>query len=427
MPRPVEADVADGLERETLVADFDALDRALGGADDVVVDDQALEREAQQAGVHAGRLVDHVGAGIADQRVVQGLLGAGLAVRQLRIGHARGGAAGQVVEVRHLARRGREQRLLGAAARHGARAQVGDEAPGAEDGRVSRLDRVDVDEPGQHLGHFLRQRAGQRGRSGGAGLAGRQQQHGHAAAHRHFEALAGVGGELHRRHDEAVGLAHERPLAPLLLAAGDHVQHLQRGFDMLGLHPAAADMLGRRGDGGVAGVEVHLERVGDVARHDRALEEMDVLHDVDDAADVEQVLDRRFAVAGARIDHVDRRAGRAEVRALAPGLEVVARVLAMQHEMPAGLGQRVLDQRRREQQAAIPVLHAAGTREDLDTGFRCIGQADFGQQAQRRAMDLLHVRPGVSGWYRPDSIPGRTGRRWAGRGPARSARRAVST
>jgi hypothetical protein len=64
-------------------------------------------------------------------------------------------------------------------------------------------------------------------------------------------------------------------------------------------------------NGGVAGVEIHLEQVRDVARHDGALEEMDVLHHVDDAADVEQVLivDSRYR---ARVDHVDGGASGAE-------------------------------------------------------------------------------------------------------------------
>ena len=43
-----------------------------------------------------------------------------------------------------------------------------------------------------------------------------------------------------------------------------------------------------------------------------------MLHHVDDAADVEQVLDRRLAVTGARIDHVDGGAGRAEVASACP-------------------------------------------------------------------------------------------------------------
>ena len=37
----------------------------------VVVDDQAFQREAEQAREHAGRLVDQVRAGIADQRMVE--------------------------------------------------------------------------------------------------------------------------------------------------------------------------------------------------------------------------------------------------------------------------------------------------------------------------------------------------------------------
>ena len=74
MAGTVQADVADGLERQRLVVDLDAADRALRRADDVVVDDEAFERKAEQARVHAGRFVDQVGAGIADQRVVERLL-----------------------------------------------------------------------------------------------------------------------------------------------------------------------------------------------------------------------------------------------------------------------------------------------------------------------------------------------------------------
>jgi hypothetical protein len=45
--------------------------------------------------------------------------------------------------------------------------------------------------------------------------------------HGDFQATTRVGSELQRRHDEAVRLADERSLAPLVLAAGDVVQHLQ--------------------------------------------------------------------------------------------------------------------------------------------------------------------------------------------------------
>ena len=62
-------------------------------------------------------------------------------------------------------------------------------------------------------------------------------------------------------------LVRDAPLRPdLLLATGDQVQHLERGFDMLRLHPAAADVLRRRRHGGITGVEIHLVEVFDLAR-----------------------------------------------------------------------------------------------------------------------------------------------------------------
>ena len=136
----------------------------------------------------------------------------------------------------------------------------------------------------------------------------------------------------------------------------DHVQHLQRGLALLRRHPAGADMLGRAHHAGVAGVEVHIGGIGDVAADDGALEEMDMLHLVDDAGDVVDVLHRRFPIgAGDGIDDVHRRPGGAEIDALAPGLQVVLRILAVQRETPRGLGERVLHQRAREEQAALVV------------------------------------------------------------------------
>ena len=196
-------------------------------------------REAEQARHHAGRLVDQVGPGIADQRVVVGLLRPRLRVRHLAVGHAGGGAAGEVVVLRDLPARRRQQRLFRAAAGHRAGAQVGDERPQPEDRRMPRHDGVDIDQPGQHLRDFLRQRPGQRRRRGGPGLAGRQQQHRHAAAHREFEVAAGVGGELHRRHDEAVGLRHERPRPPRRLRPGDGVQHREAAFAVAPAPPSS--------------------------------------------------------------------------------------------------------------------------------------------------------------------------------------------
>ena len=159
---------------------------------------------------------------------------------------------------------------------------------------------------------------------------------------------------------------------------------------MFRIHPAAADVLGGGHDRRVAGVEVHLERIRDVARHDRALEEMDVLQRVDDAADVVEVGDQRFAIPAVRVDHAHGGAGRAEIDLLAPGLHVMARILSMQHEVPRRLPERVLDERAREQQPAVFADRAAGARENFDAGRRCVRDADLGEEPQRGVMHLLH-------------------------------------
>ena len=137
----------------------------------------------------------------------------------------------------------------------------------------------------------LRERTGECRRSRGTGLPRRQQEHRHAAAHRHLETSTGIGREFHRRHDEAVGLADEGALTPLVFAAGDRMQHLQRGFEMIRMDPTTAHVLGGAADRGVAGVEIHFVRIGNVARHNGALEEMDVLHLIDHSPDVVEVAD----------------------------------------------------------------------------------------------------------------------------------------
>jgi hypothetical protein len=169
------------------------------------------------------------------------------------------------------------------------------------------------------------------------------------------------------------------------------VQHRERRRDVLRLDPAAADVLRRARHRCVARIEVHLERIGNVPRHHGALEEVNVVHDVDDPPDVVQVLDGRFPVTRARIDDVHHRAGGAEVRPLAPGLEVVPGILRVQDEVAARLGQRVFDERGGEQQAAVLAHGAARLRQELDAGVRRIGQPDLRQQAQCGAMNLRDV------------------------------------
>ena len=134
----VEGDLGDHVDGQRLVGDLDAAHHAQHGAEHVIVDDEALERHAQEARVHARGFVNHGGPGETGEGGRITLLEPRLGVGHLRIGHARRDANRQSVEIGHLGARRHEERLLTAAAAHRAGAQVGDERPGTEQDRVTR-------------------------------------------------------------------------------------------------------------------------------------------------------------------------------------------------------------------------------------------------------------------------------------------------
>ena len=76
---------------------------------------------------------------------------------------------------------------------------------------------------------------------------------------------------------------------------------------------------------------------------------MDVVHRIDDATDVVQILQLRLAVLALRVDHVDRGAGGTEIDFLAPGLEVETGILSVEREVARRLGNGVLDEGLRKQ------------------------------------------------------------------------------
>ncbi len=350
MARTLGADVAHRLDRNAFVVDRDARHRAQRAADRVIVDHHAFQAGAQKAGMHAGGFVDQIGAGIGDQRVVVALLIPRLGVRHLGIRHAGRNAAGQVVEPRHLGAGRHQQRLFAAAAGHGARPQIADEGPGAEDAGVTRADQIDIDEARQHFGGLLHHRARQSRGACRARLAGGQQQDRHALAHAQFQRPAGVFREFQGRHHETAGHADEGAVAPLLLAAGDGVQHLHADGQIFRRHPAGAHMFGRAADRRVTGVGVHIQRVGQVAADHGALEEMDVVQRIGHARHVVQVGGGRFAIgAGARVDHMNGGARGAEIDLVAPGFHVVAGIAGVERKPPRRPGDRVLHQCPREQ------------------------------------------------------------------------------
>jgi hypothetical protein len=197
------------------------------------------------------------------------------------------------------------------------------------------------------------------------------------------------------------------------------VQHLDRLVHVLGQDEAGAHVLGGAGDAGVAGVEVQIPRLDHVPGHHGALKEMDVVQLVDQARQVVEIGHGRLPVGpGLDVDNVDRRARGAEMDLLAPGLQVVARIEAVEHETPRGLGQGVLDQGPGKQQAAVVVEPPAGGGHQLDAGGYGVGQSDLLQSIQRRLVDALHLGIGQGSVAAP--IHARLDRPFLGRDRSRA-------
>ena len=257
---------------------------------------------------------------------------------------------------------------------------------------MAGLQRVDVDRAGQHLGDGLREAAGERRRAGGTRLARRKQQDRNAARHARLQATTGIEGEAERRHDEAAGHRDEGPGGERPLAAGDHVQHVDRGVHRLGRREGGADMLARPSDGGIAGVEVHLEGILEIAGHDGTLEEVDVVARVDEARDVVEVQKGRVAILAAlQVQQMHGGAGGAEMHAPAAQVHVVAGIAAVQHQFAGNSGQHVLDQRPGEQQPARLRQPATDGGDRLHAARDRLGEADILQNIEHRVMHFLKV------------------------------------
>ena len=151
-------------------------------------------------------------------------------------------------------------------------------------------------------------------------------------------------------------------------------------------------MLGCAHHAGVERVEVHFERIGDIARHHRPLEEMDVVEAVDDTGGIVDVLQQRLAVfALLDIDQVNGSARGAVMHPLALDHHVVFGILAMEGEVARRPFDRIEDQGARETDAAIVAVGGAGLGQRIDAGRDGIGEADRLQQCQHRLVDALAI------------------------------------
>jgi hypothetical protein len=157
-------------------------------------------------------------------------------------------------------------------------------------------------------------------------------------------------------------------------------------------HEAGADMLGGAGNAGIERIDVEGAATGHIAGGDRTLEEVNIVQPVHQPGDVIQVGQRRVPVfAGLGVDHMDGRAGRAEMNVLARQRHVVRRFLRMQGEVPRRLRDHVFDQRAGEQQPPFGIQLAARRRYGLGAGRDRIGDAHRFQQFQNRRVDALYV------------------------------------
>ena len=134
------------------------------------------------------------------------------------------------------------------------------------------------------------------------------------------------------------------------------------------------------------------ERIGNVARHHRPLEEMDVVEPLDDARGVVDVLQQRFAIfALLDVDQMHGRTRGAVMDARALDQHVVPGILAVQREMPRRLLDRRQHQPARKAHAAVGAEDRAGPGQRLDAARDRIGEADRFQHGQHRFVDAFEV------------------------------------
>ena len=165
------------------------------------------------------------------------------------------------------------------------------------------------------------------------------------------------------------------------------------GFvDVLGLDEAGADVfLGARRDG-VDRVDVELEVVGEVRGHHAAGEPADVLQAVGQPREVVEVGQGRGAVfTGADIQGAHRRPAGAVVDLAASDLDVVLGIAAVQHEVPPGPGDHILDEGGGEREPALLRQAATLGQRLIDHHLRHLAHADGLEDLQGRAVDLGHL------------------------------------
>ena len=195
-------------------------------------------------------------------------------------------------------------------------------------------------------------------------------------------------------------------------------------------------MLAGTGHARVERVEVHLQRVGDVARHHRALEEMDVVEPLDQPGRVVDVLEQQFAIfALLDVHHMDGGPGRPVVDPSALYEHVVAWVLTAKREVPGGIADRRQHEVARKADSAIGVVARTGARQCFDAARDRVGEAHRLKHREHQFVDAFQIAlaqclvpaAGQSCAYRADILgERRSPHRASGLAPAGAPRRALA-
>jgi hypothetical protein len=151
-------------------------------------------------------------------------------------------------------------------------------------------------------------------------------------------------------------------------------------------------MFRRAHHAGVERVEIHIEWVGNIARHHRPLEKMDVVQPIHDARCVINVLQQRFAVfAFFDVDEMHGGTGGTVMDALALDHHVVLWVLPAQGEVARRIPDRRHDQFAWKAQAAVFAQYHADPGAGFDAAWDCVGETHSFKQRQHRLVDSLEI------------------------------------
>ena len=130
----------------------------------------------------------------------------------------------------------------------------------------------------------------------------------------------------------------ERPVAER--PAREHIQHRQRLVDMIAFDEASRDMLRSARGASVNRVDIQIEFICDIGRHDGSGEPLDSAEMLAYPRKVKKIRECRRAIVTRRwIEHGDRRPARTEVNLAAARFKILRWIAAVDRKRFRGAGQ----------------------------------------------------------------------------------------